>query len=488
MGSLHEGHQKLIQTAQKISNKEKSVVLVSVFVNPLQFGPSEDFERYPRDLEKDCELALEAGANAIWAPSLEQVLPGGIESHFKLEAPKKLTSNLCGAHRKNHFDGVSTIIVRLLNLVKPNHLILGEKDWQQLIIIRKLIKDLNLNIKVINVPTFRDVDGLALSTRNKYLTRLEREKALLLPKKLESVANGFNSGENIDTQTIKTSLEDNDIKVEYVELVDPESLQIREDTSKSSLLAAAIQIGKTRLIDHKFLMNRSPIVAIDGPAGAGKSTITKIFARKMGLLYLDTGAMYRAVTWLIQEQQIDPKDKINLEKLLKNINLKLKITRSGDQKVFINENEITNAIRSPEVTSKVSSIAAQSYVREVMTAQQKQIGLKGGIVAEGRDIGTSVFPDADLKIFLTASPKERAKRRSLDLKEQGFPIPDLIELENQIKERDQLDSNREISPLMKADDAKELITDGMSIEEVTEYIIEMFRLKVPEEIWSTPLD
>ena len=233
-------------------------------------------------------------------------------------------------------------------------------------------------------------------------------------------------------------------------------------------------------------MPRFPIVAIDGPAGAGKSTITKIFAQKMDLLYLDTGAMYRAVTWLVQKNNIDPNDKGNIKGLLKNLNLELKISQDGNQQVFVNEVEVTDQIRFPKVTEEVSIIAAHNCVREAMTSQQKQIGSKGGLVAEGRDIGTTVFPDAELKVFLTASVKERAKRRALDLTNRGFKTPNLLDLEKQITERDILDSNRKISPLLKAKDAKELITDGISIEKVVANLIYLFRLKIPEEVWPTP--
>ena len=155
-------------------------------------------------------------------------------------------------------------------------------------------------------------------------------------------------------------------------------------------------------------------------------------------------------------------------------------------KVIINGNDVTDAIRSPAVTSIVSIVAAEQSVREALTTQQKEIGKAGGIVAEGRDIGTTVFPNAELKIFLTASTTERARRRMIDLQNQGITDLSFNELENQIKERDQMDSSRTISPLIKAKDAKELITDGMNIEEVIQVIETLFRSKVPEEVWPTP--
>tara|TARA_Y100001968_G_scaffold324142_1_gene362929 strand:- start:11503 stop:13056 length:1554 start_codon:yes stop_codon:yes gene_type:complete len=486
MGGLHEGHKRLIEVASKLSEEKPSVVLLSIFVNPLQFEDSEDFKNYPRDLENDIKIATKAGAHAIWVPTLEEIFPGGIQSHFKLIVPNKFQLNLCGANRKGHFDGVATIIIRFINIVKPSFLILGEKDWQQLIIIKKLIQDMNLNIKIKSVPTKREKDNLACSSRNKYLNDLERKYASYLPKALRKIAKNYYKNGNINLQKIKTSLEKNGLTVEYLQVVDPENLQLIDHPSNLCLLGAAVQIGKTRLIDHTFLMNRYPIVAIDGPAGAGKSTVTKVFAKKMGLMYLDTGAMYRAVTWLIQERNIELDDKNNIKKALSNMKLNLTTSNSGHLKVIINDEDVTDKIRDPKVTSKVSQIASYRCVRESLTLQQKQIGLKGGLVAEGRDIGTTVFPDAELKVFLTASAKERAKRRAIDLKKMGYNVPSLIDLEKEICNRDDLDISREISPLIKAEDAKELITDGMTIENVVEYIIEIFRLKVPEEVWPTP--
>ena len=487
MGSLHKGHIALIKAAQNHSPTNHANVLVSIFVNPLQFGEGEDFENYPRELNQDSQLAFNAGANAIWAPSANEVFPKQTQSFRKVKAPEKLQACLCGATRKGHFDGVATVILRLLDLVKPQILVLGEKDWQQLIIIRHIIHKFNLPIRIKAVPTHRDHDGLASSSRNLYLTKSQREKALALPQALQKASKEYKEGKQVDVETIKSYLESKDLIVEYIESVDPELLQPISIGHEPALLAASVRIGKTRLIDHSFLMTHSPIVAIDGPAGAGKSTVTKAFAKKMGLIYLDTGAMYRAVTWLIKQKEINPNNENEVAKELENLNLELKISKSGTQQVFVNNQEVTNSIRSPEISSTVSSIAAQQAVREALTKQQKELGLTGGLVAEGRDIGTAVFPNAILKIFLTASPGERAKRRSHDLKHRGFPVPDLIELERQIRERDEADSSREIAPLLKANDAKELITDGMNIEEVTNAIIDMFRLKVPEEIWPTPL-
>ena len=274
--------------------------------------------------------------------------------------------------------------------------------------------------------------------------------------------------------------------MEYVERVDPRTLQPCGAETAISLLAAAVRCGTTRLIDHVFLMTRQPLVAIDGPAGAGKSTVTRAFAERMGLVYLDTGAMYRSVTWLVQQNGVDPQDAASIAPLLNDLDLQLRSLPGGGQQVLVNGQDVSDAIRSPEVTASVSAVAAHRCVRQALTAQQKAMGAKGGLVAEGRDIGTAVFPDADLKVFLTATVGERARRRALDLDQRGFPVPERSELEAQIAERDHLDSTREEAPLVQADDAVELVTDGMSIEAVIDALVGQFRSRVAEEAWPTP--
>ncbi len=483
MGGLHLGHGQLLKEAQKTNSKSPPSVLLSIFVNPLQFAKGEDFNKYPRNLEKDLELAEKSGADAVWVPQYEDIFPGGEESHFKINAPAKLTKHLCGAKRKDHFDGVATVIIRLLRLVKPSRLFLGEKDWQQYIIIRQLINDFGIPVELKTIATVRDSNGLALSSRNEYLKKFEIIKALWLPKTLQKSLTGFKKNKTFNIKEIKSSLKENGLQVEYIEAVDRNDLSPIKIPKSIVLLAAAVRCGDTRLIDHVFLMRRSPIVAIDGPAGAGKSTVTKSFARKLGLIYLDTGAMYRAITWFILKEKIDPKNDEYIAKILEELEIGFQTLNNGEQKVILNSQDITTLIRSPEVTELVSLIAAKYSVREKLTKQQQKLGASGGLVAEGRDIGTAVFPDAELKVFLTASPKERAKRRALDLKEKGFPVPDLVELENQIINRDKLDSNRKIAPLLKAKDAKELITDGMNIEEVVEALIELFRIEIPKDAW-----
>ena len=327
----------------------------------------------------------------------------------------------------------------------------------------------------------READGLALSSRNRYLTADQRGMAAALPRALSKASASTSAAAAVRDQLLQAGLE-----VEYVERVDPESLQPCGPETPISLLAAAVRCGSTRLIDHVFVMTRQPLVAIDGPAGAGKSTVTRAFAERLGLVYLDTGAMYRAVTWLVQQSGVNPQDSDAVEPLLIGLDLTLDTRSGGGQTVLINGEDVSHTIRSPEVTAAVSAVAAHRCVRQALTAQQKAMGAKGGLVAEGRDIGTAVFPDADLKVFLTATVAERARRRALDLEQRGFPVPDQAELEVQIAERDRLDSTRVEAPLVQADDAMELVTDGLSIDAVIQELVDQFRIRVPEDAWPTP--
>ena len=390
--------------------------------------------------------------------------------------------------RPGHFDGVVTVVCRLLALAKPHQLFLGEKDWQQLTILRRMVLDLGLAVRVRSVPTVRDGDGLASSSRNRYLNVQERQQGVLFAQVLGDASSAcLHGGTALNPVEVRRRLEEVGLSVEYVDVVDPWLLQpSKSNQSSLTLLAAAVRCGSTRLIDHAFLMTRSPLVAIDGPAGAGKSTVTRAFAERLGLVYLDTGAMYRAVTWLVLEQGFDPADSEAVEGVLSDLEVQLEPLQQGVQAVRVNGHEVTDAIRDPRVTASVSAVAAHGCVRAAMTAQQQRMGEAGGLVAEGRDIGTAVFPDAELKVFLTATPKERARRRALDLEARGHEVPALPELEAQIVERDRLDSTREVAPLLQADDAIELISDGMSIDQVIDALEDLFRRRVGEEVWSTP--
>jgi pantoate ligase / CMP/dCMP kinase len=218
-----------------------------------------------------------------------------------------------------------------------------------------------------------------------------------------------------------------------------------------------------------------PIIAIDGPAGAGKSTVTKLVAARLGLLFLDSGAMYRAITWLVLEAKLALDDEPNIALLAEQARIVL-----TKESVMVNDVDVTEAIRTLEVTSKVSTIAALGGVRAALVKQQQFIGAQGGIVAEGRDMCTNVFPQAQVKIFLTASVAERARRRQQDLRDRGQGEVSLAELEQSIADRDLIDSTREISPLKKAVDAVEIISDNLSIDEVVDAIVKMYEQVINE--------
>lgn len=319
---------------------------------------------------------------------------------------------------------------------------------------------------------------MAYSSRNQYLSKTEREQAAVLFEALQQAAAAVTAGDR-DRQTIIDLVRSHcatvtELDLDYVELVDPVSLLPVEQIDHHALLALAARLGTTRLIDNIVLQTRSPIIAIDGPAGAGKSTVTRAIADRLGLLYLDTGAMYRAVTWLVMETGIALDDEVAIAELVATCDLDMQPQGDGGCVVTMNSMDITAAIRTPEVTANVSTVAAQKAVRESLVKQQQAFGDRGGLVAEGRDMGTCVFPHAEVKIFLTATPAERARRRACDLSAQGYEV-DLAQLEADIIERDRQDSTREIAPLSKADDAIELVTDGMTIEAVIEQIIDYTR-------------
>ena len=214
---------------------------------------------------------------------------------------------------------------------------------------------------------------------------------------------------------------------------------------------------------------RKIIIAIDGPAGSGKSTTARLVAQKLGYTYIDTGAMYRALTLKVIESNVDPNDEDSIVKLAENTRIDL-IYENGNLKVILDNRDVSDKIRTPEVTSLVSVVSAHPKVRDIMVKKQRELGKDGGVVIDGRDIGTVVFPNADLKIFMTADVKERAKRRQKELKAQGFEI-DIEKLIKEIEERDEFDSNREISPLKKADDAIEIDTTNLTIEEQVELVL-----------------
>jgi cytidylate kinase len=214
---------------------------------------------------------------------------------------------------------------------------------------------------------------------------------------------------------------------------------------------------------------RKLIIAIDGPAGSGKSTTAKLVAQKLGYLYIDTGAMYRALTLKVIELGIDPSDEEEIIRVARDTKIEL-FYENGDLRVLLDGRDVTEKIRSPEVTSLVSVVSAHPKVRDEMVKKQRELGKNGGVVMDGRDIGTVVFPDADLKIFMNADVKERAKRRQKEMKAQGFDV-DIDEIIKEIEERDRLDSTREVGPLKKADDAFEIDTTNLTIDEQVEIVL-----------------
>ncbi|MDJ0633896.1 MAG: bifunctional pantoate--beta-alanine ligase/(d)CMP kinase [Xenococcaceae cyanobacterium MO_188.B29] len=481
MGALHKGHISLIKKAIA----QNDIVVVSIFVNPLQFTPTEDLQAYPRQLEQDCQQCQKLGVQVVFAPTAKEIgIAGDTDSQTATTTvvpPVSMTTGLCGKFRPGHFTGVATIVTKLLNIVQPDRAYFGQKDAQQLAIIRRLVKELNLPVEIVDCPIVREVSGLALSSRNQYLTQAEKQQAIIIYRSLQTVEQEFKAGIKDSNTLIELAQQKlatvPEVKVQYLELVDPQTLEPLEKIEKTGLMAIAAHVNSTRLIDNILLRQRQPIVAVDGPAGAGKSTVTRKVARKLGLLYLDTGAMYRAVTWLVMESGIAIDEEKAIASLLKEVKIDLIPPNAANLPplVYINGQEVTQAIRTPEVTANVSKVAAMGFVREQLVRQQQRYGEKGGIIAEGRDIGTNVFPDAELKIFLTATVQERARRRWQDLQNQGREDIDIEQLAQDIQQRDEQDSNRSLAPLKQAEDAIEIITDGLSVEEVTDRIIDLYR-------------
>ena len=247
MGALHAGHKRLIQTARG----ECGVLVVSIFVNPLQFGPTEDYARYPRALPQDLDVCKGNGVDLVFAPSADEMYPMPQRTFIEVE---RLGSQLCGKFRPGHFRGVATVVLKLLNIVQPHRAYFGEKDMQQLTIVRRIALDLNLPVTIVGVPTVRGPDGLALSSRNKYLDDEERKAARALYKALQEAARRIYSGERQASKVREAALAVLTawpvIRVEYFDIVDPYELQPVGTISGRVHIAAAIWIGATRLIDN----------------------------------------------------------------------------------------------------------------------------------------------------------------------------------------------------------------------------------------------
>ncbi|KAA0766835.1 (d)CMP kinase [Bacillus sp. SH5-2] len=216
-------------------------------------------------------------------------------------------------------------------------------------------------------------------------------------------------------------------------------------------------------------MDKRISIAIDGPAAAGKSTVAKVVAKKLSYVYIDTGAMYRTITYAALERKVDIENEEKLMEVVRNVNIEFQ-QGENSQLVFLNGQDVSEVIRTPEVTNQVSIVAKHRLVREEMVRRQQALAKKGGVVMDGRDIGTHVMPDAEVKIFMLASVEERAERRHLENINKGFDS-NLEQLKEEIAQRDKLDSEREVSPLKKADDALELDTTSLSIEEVVQKIM-----------------
>jgi pantoate--beta-alanine ligase len=254
MGALHLGHLSLIRMARKECNK----VFISIFVNPTQFGPGEDYKKYPRNIKKDCMLAEKEGVDYIFSPTAQDMYRSDYKTFI---AVKDLDQIMCGKYRPGHFKGVTTVVLKLFNIVNAHRAYFGQKDYQQMVIIKKMVDDLNLDIDIISGPTIRESDGLAMSSRNKYLSFEERENALVLYQSLNIAKDMLECGEK-DLEKIKREalkkLKGNKFvrSVDYFEFRDPITLEeIREVKKKngSLLVASAIWIGKTRLIDNMVI-------------------------------------------------------------------------------------------------------------------------------------------------------------------------------------------------------------------------------------------
>ncbi len=488
MGALHQGHRSLMQWA-KVHNQ---AVVVSIFVNPLQFGPTEDLNRYPRTLEADLLVCEEEGVDLVFTPTVETLYPSGLEvseGNTLVVPPANLTDKLCGKSRPGHFTGVATVVTKLLHLVQPDRAYFGQKDAQQLAVMQQLVQDLHLPVEIFPCPTVRDKDSLALSSRNRYLSPEERTTALVIPQTLawakQQIQAGVTDAKELCSQAEITLSKETGLTLEYCALVDPQRLEpVTQSIQEPSLLMVAAKVGSTRLIDNVTLDPRPPIMALDGPAGVGKSTLAKLLAQKLGFLYIDTGAMYRAVTWAVLQQNlqhaIERQDKAVIGPLVRSLDLHLEpgTDPAYPTRVWLNGTEVTQDIRTQPVTDFVSQVSAFGLVRETLVIQQRKLAQNGGLVMDGRDIGTEVFPQAPVKIYLTASVEARALRRQQDLQEKKLPVPDLEILIQDIRQRDHKDSTRKKSPLRRAPDALEVCTDGFSIEETLSRLLAIYQERI----------
>ena len=250
MGFLHEGHLCLVRDGKARGDR----VVVSIFVNPRQFGPNEDFATYPRDLARDAGLLEKEGVDILFHPSVEAIYPAGAQTHIEVE---NLSLALCGPTRPGHFRGVATVVAKLFNIVRPHVAVFGEKDYQQLQVIKRMVRDLNMEVEIAGHPIVREADGLAMSSRNAYLTSEERQAAVCLSRSLCKADRALRRGETSARALVclvRSELEREPLaKIEYVKLCHVETLKDIEKIDDAALLALAVQFGKARLIDNRVL-------------------------------------------------------------------------------------------------------------------------------------------------------------------------------------------------------------------------------------------
>jgi pantoate--beta-alanine ligase len=250
MGFLHEGHLSLM----RVGRKSADTLIASIFVNPAQFGPNEDFDTYPRDLQRDLNLCSKENVDLVFMPTSEDLYPEGYETYVKLD---HLPKHLCGLSRPVFFTGVATVVMKLFNIVKPHFAVFGEKDFQQLQIIKRMVSDLNVGIEIISAPIVREPDGLAMSSRNAYLTPTQRPAALTLIESLklakEMVDKGLRESIRIIEKARKHIEGQPETEIDYLTICDPETLNDVDYIDKSALMALAVMVGNTRLIDNMIL-------------------------------------------------------------------------------------------------------------------------------------------------------------------------------------------------------------------------------------------
>lgn len=255
MGYLHEGHLALVRRARA----ENDAVVVSIFVNPLQFGPREDYERYPRDLDRDLAVLAAEQVDAVFAPTVEEMYPSGFATTVEVHGP--VAERLEGALRPGHFRGVATVVTKLFNLVQPHRAYFGWKDAQQVLLVRRVVTDLALPVEIVPVPTVRAPDGLALSSRNVYLSPEERTVAAALPRALFAALDRFRAGErraDVLRHTVQEMLRGTPVRLDYVSVSDLASFEEVEHVERPALLLAAAWVGSTRLIDNVLLDPDAP--------------------------------------------------------------------------------------------------------------------------------------------------------------------------------------------------------------------------------------